>query len=212
MIDPYLHEAAYRGRHAIERLGTVHIVLCGAGALGSLMADNLVRHGAHQLTAIDSDRIEIHNVGTQIYGQEDIGAFKVEVLRSHCFRCTGVEITIHAKRLDENNIRKFLKGADLVIDTFDNSSSRKIVTEYCRDHSMPCLHLGMNQDYGEVRWNETYRVPGDVVAGDVCDYPLARNLILLVVAAGTESVLRRLLENHQENYSITLRDLKITIE
>ena len=72
--------------------------------------------------------------------------------------------------------------------------------------------MGMNADYGEVRWNELYRVPKDVVEGDVCDYPLARNLILLLVAAGCEAILRYMLENKKENYSVTLRDLKINDE
>jgi len=57
----------------------------------------------------------------------------------------------------------------------------------------------MNADYGEVRWNEVYQVPADVVEGDVCDYPLARNLILLVVAAGSEAVLRYVLDGQKEN-------------
>jgi hypothetical protein len=70
----------------------------------------------------------------------------------------------------------------------------------------------MNADYGEVRWNDVYRVPADVVEGNVCDYPLARNLILLVVAAGCEAVLRYVLDGRQENYAVTLRDLKITPE
>lgn len=70
----------------------------------------------------------------------------------------------------------------------------------------------MNADYGEVRWNDGYRVPQDVVEGDVCDYPLARNLILLLVAAGCEAILRHVIENIRENYSVTLRDLKINIE
>lgn len=212
MTDVYLHEAIYRGRSAIEKLGTAKITLCGAGALGSLLADNLVRQGVRQLTVIDDDRIELHNVGTQLYGRGDIGAFKVDVLRAHCFRAAAVEITTHNKRLDERTVKKFLRGADLVLDTFDNSASRGLVTEHCRTQAIPCLHLGMNADYGEVRWNEVYRVPADVLEGNACEYPLARNLILLVVAAGCEAILRHLLDARQENYALTLRDLKITPE
>ena len=212
MTDIYLHERLYRGRGAIEKLGAVKVTLCGAGALGSLLADNLVRQGVRQLTAIDDDRVESHNAGTQLFGQSDVGAFKVDVLRAHCFRAVGVEITTIAKRLDERTVGRFLRGAELVVDTFDNSESRRIVAEYCATHQLPCLHLGMNEDYGEVRWNEVYRVPSDVVVRDVCDYPLARNLILLVVAAGSEAVLRYVLEGKQENYSTTLRDLKINTD
>jgi molybdopterin-synthase adenylyltransferase len=212
MTDVYLHERLYRGDDALAKLGAVKVALCGAGALGSLLADNLVRQGVRQLTVIDDDRVEAHNAGTQLYGQSDVGAFKAEVLRAYCFRAAGVELTPLAKRLDERTAAKFLRGADLVIDTFDNSASRRLVTEHCRGAGVAGLHLGLNADYGEVRWNEGYRVPADAVLGNACEYPLARNLILLVVAAGSEAVLRYILESRKENYSVTLRDLKINPE
>lgn len=212
MTEVYLHERLYRGAEAMTKLGTVQIALCGAGALGSLLADNLVRQGIRQLTVIDDDRVEAHNAGTQLYGQNDAGAFKVEVLRAHCFRAAGVELQPVAKRLDERTVGKFLRGADLVLDTFDNSASRRLVTTYCQGANVAGLHLGLNADFGEVRWNEQYRVPPDAVLGNACDYPLARNLILLVVAAGSEAVLRFVLEGHKENYSVTLKDLKINPE
>src|SRR5512135_1446871 len=110
MSDLYRHEAAYRGREALERLGGLHVVLCGAGALGSLLADNLVRQGVRRLTAIDRDRVEAHNAGTQLYTQADAGAYKVEALRAHCFRAAGVEIATYAKELDERTVKKFLRG------------------------------------------------------------------------------------------------------
>lgn len=212
MTNIYLHEAIYRGPEAIKKLGQIQITLCGAGALGSLLADNLARQGVRQLAVIDFDRIEQHNAGTQLYGQSDVGAKKVDVLKAQLFRSVGIELTVYDRRLDERNVKKFLRKAKLVVDTFDNSASRRLVTDFCREQRIDCLHLGMNADYGEVRWNDGYRVPQDVVEGDVCDYPLARNLILLLVVVGCETILRFALENEKENYSVTLRDLKINTE
>ena len=212
MSDLYLHEGIYRGTDALAKLSQLPLVLCGAGALGSLLADNLARQGFRQLTVIDDDRVELHNVGTQLYRQEDVGAFKVDVLHAHCFRATGIEMTTFNKRLAESTVHKFLRGAGLVVDTFDNSASRRLVSQYCQQNSLACLHLGMNADFGEVHWNEAYRIPSDVVAMDVCEYALARNLILLVVAAGSEAILRYALEGRKENYSITLKDLCIQME
>lgn len=209
MDDLYLHEGIYRGKEALQKLGQCTVTVCGAGALGSLLVDNLARQGLRQLSAVDDDRVELHNIGTQLFRQDDVGAFKVDVLRGHCFRAAGIEIGTFNKRLTEGTVHKFLRGAELVVDTFDNSASRGIVSEYCRQNGLPCLHLGMNADYGEVHWNETYRVPQDVVAGNVCEYPLARNLILLTIAAGSEAILRYILEGRKENYSITLKDLCI---
>ena len=207
-----LHEVLYRGEEAMRQLSQTHFLVCGAGALGSQLVDNLVRHGARHLTVIDRDRVEEHNIGTQVYDQNEIGAWKAEVLQARCFRATGVEIEAVAKELNERNIAKLLRRCDLVFDTFDNSASRRLITEYCAANALPCLHLGVNADYGEAHWNEGYRVPNDVVEGNACDYPLARNLLLFVVALGSEAALRFLLRDEKENYSFTLGDLSINCE
>ena len=83
---PLVHEALYRGDEALARLAGARIVLCGAGALGSHLAEHLLRQGVRQLTVIDFDRVEQHNLGTQSYEEGDIGAFKVDALRARCYR------------------------------------------------------------------------------------------------------------------------------
>jgi hypothetical protein len=60
----------------------------------------------------------------------------------------------------------------------------------------------------EVVWDEGYRLPED--AGlNVCNYPLARNIVLLAVAVATESLLGLILNETQASYSITLGDFAI---
>jgi molybdopterin/thiamine biosynthesis adenylyltransferase len=112
------------------------------------------------------------------------------------------------KTLDAQNVAKLLKGSELVIDCFDNSRSRLAIQEACRELGVPCLHAGLADGYGEVIWNEWYRVPSSS-QDDVCDYPLARNLVTLAVSVTAESVLRFLIDRTKENWSITLRDLSI---
>jgi molybdopterin/thiamine biosynthesis adenylyltransferase len=210
MASKFHHEALYRGTENLAKLADWPVLLCGAGALGSHLADNLARQGFAQLKVIDRDRIEEHNVSTQLYGESDIGAWKVEVLRQRLFRATGIEIDAVRKELTERNARTLLQEARLVIDTFDNSASRRLVGEHCRALSLPCLHMGLYADYGEVIWNENYRVPQDV-AGDVCDYPLARNLVLLVVAVASEVILRFVLNGSRQNLSVTLQDFAVRL-
>jgi hypothetical protein len=43
----------------------------------------------------------------------------------------------------------------------------------------------------------------------VCDYPLARNLVLLVSAIASELVLRFVLCGAREDWSVTLRDFAV---
>ncbi len=51
-------------------------------------------------------------------------------------------------------------------------------------------------------------MPRDV-AGDVCDYPLARNLVLLAVAVASEAVVRFVLDGVKQDWSVTLGDFAI---
>ena len=207
-----LHESLYRGADALETLGAARLVICGAGAIGSQLADNLARHGAANLRVIDRDRVEEHNIGTQIFDRSEIGAPKAETVAARVFRATGAEIESFDKTIDQSSIKKLLRGADIVVDCLDNSAGRALLTDYCRDTNLSCLHLGVNADYGEAKWNEHYLVPGDVAGVGACDYPLARNLLLLVVAMGSESLLRCLWTDEKLDWSVTLGDLKINSE
>src|SRR5437588_10661619 len=99
------HERLYRGADALARLAAVRVTLCGAGALGSHLADNLIRQGFGPLRVIDRDRVEEHNVSTQLYGESDVGAWKVEVLRNRLFRAAGVEVEALAKELTPRTAR-----------------------------------------------------------------------------------------------------------
>lgn len=213
MRDAFHHEELYRGADALDKLAQVRLVVCGAGAVGSNLVNNLVRQGVRQVTVIDFDRVEAHNVGTQIYAEGDAGAFKVDVLQAEMFRVAGVEIAAVRQRLTERNVAKLLADAGLVIDGFDNHASRALVTQHCRSAGIPCLHVGLSADYAEIVWNESYRAPHDPEAGaDVCEYPLARNLIQFAVALASEAVVRFVLEGTQQSYSFTLRDLHINAE
>ncbi len=208
MADKFHHEAIYRGAEQLAKLASQRLTICGAGALGSQMADNLARQGFRHLRVVDRDRVEEHNVSTQLYGESDVGVWKVEALRQRVFRATGIEIEALRKELSDRTARSLLQDGGLVIDAFDNSASRRLVQEHCRALQLPCLHVGLYADYGEVIWDERYRVPQDV-AGDVCDYPLARNLVLLVVAVASEAVVRFALEGAGQNCSVTLRDFAV---
>lgn len=207
----FQHEQTYRGKEAMSKVASLPVVICGAGALGSNLAVNLTRSGFRKLRVIDRDRVEQQNIGTQVYSLEDVGGLKAEILRNLIYREVGEDVDARAEELVERNIAKLLKESTLIIDAFDNSASRKLVYDHCRNRSLDCLHLGVNDGYGEIRWNESYIVPNDVGV-DVCDYPLARNLILLVVAIASEAIVNFVLNKEKRNLSVTLADLQINHE
>ncbi len=185
--------------------------MCGAGALGSNLIDSLARQGFSNIKVIDMDRVDMHNINTQVYVEKDVGALKVQALRNRIFAAVGTEIEIFDKELTKDNAKKVLKDSTLVIDCFDNTPSRQLVQDECRARKLPCLHAGLYEDMGEVVWDERYTVPKQQAEGDVCDYPLARNIAMLVCVVTAEEVLDFCLAKkpRKHSWSITLKDLAV---
>lgn len=208
MAERFLHENIYRGTSTMKKLKQTPVALCGVGAVGSNLAVNLVRQGFSSLILIDRDRVEPHNLGTQVWTEAEVGLFKAECLRNRLFDELGVEVEARPKTLAVRNVKKLLKDAFIWVDSFDNAESRKILTTRSLETGVACLHVGLNTDYAEVIWNEAYRVPS---AGgqDICDYPLARNLILIAVSVASESLIRFISSGEKRNYTITLGDFAI---
>lgn len=59
----------------------VHII--GCGAIGSTVAENLVRFGITEITLYDFDIVESHNIANQMFRATDIGKPKVEALAEY---------------------------------------------------------------------------------------------------------------------------------
>lgn len=205
------HEEIYRGKNLTEKLAKHSLTVCGAGALGSNLVDNLTRQGFNNIKVIDMDRVEVHNLNTQIYADADVGALKVDALKNRIFRNIGAEIEAINKKLEASNVKQLLKKSTLVVDCFDNNTARQCIQDEVRARKMACLHVGLYEDYAEVIWDEKYKVPKDQPQGDVCDYPLARNIAMLATVVATEEVLSFCLDDkpRMNNWSITLKDLAV---
>jgi molybdopterin/thiamine biosynthesis adenylyltransferase len=203
------HEEILRGKDLTKKLGKL-VTVCGCGAIGSNLLENLARQGFSNLRVVDMDRVETHNINTQTFTEKDIGAYKGAAVQRHVFDAVGVEIQVFGKELTASTAKKFLKGSDLVVDGFDNTKSRQLVRDFCQKQNIPCLHVGLHAEYSEVVWDERYTVPQDNDE-DVCDYPLARNLIMLTVGMASEEIVDFFLAKkpRRRNWSLTLKDLKI---
>ena len=61
--------------------GRIHII--GCGAVGSTVAEQLVRFGLTNITLYDFDTVEPHNIANQMFRAIDIGKSKVDALASY---------------------------------------------------------------------------------------------------------------------------------
>ncbi len=210
-MKTFVHEEAYRGEEALKAIeGFGEITVCGCGAIGSNLLDNLARQGYKNLATIDMDRVEDHNRNTQVWGRREVGQLKVAAMRNRLHQDMGVMLKTEQKKLEEDNIKKLLKSSALVIDGFDNTEARALVKSHCEREKIDCLHIGMYEDYAEVIWNENYRVP-QARGKDVCEYPLSRNIALLAVVVASDVIARYIIEAKRESYAITLKDFKVSL-
>src|ERR1043165_6385622 len=145
----------------MRQIREMPVTACGAGALGANITESLARQGFGKLRVIDRDRIEERNLSTQPYFRSDVGAFKAKMLANSLYRALGVEVEAIAEDLTQTSVDRCLKGSELVLDTFDNSVSRRLVKASCERLGLACLHVGLAADYAEVMWNEAYRVPSE---------------------------------------------------
>lgn len=210
-MNTLIHEEKYRGDGLLKKMAEQDFIVCGAGALGSNIVENMARQGFKKFTVIDFDRVDDHNRHTQAYDRRDVGQLKVAALKSKMFNIMGITITDIAKKLEESNLKKYLKTGSLVIDGFDNSESRRLVTEYCRDNNILCLHTGLYKDYAQIKWNPVYRVPEPVKGLDVCEYPLARNIVMMASIVTIETIINYLELGVFNSFEITLKDMTISI-
>lgn len=75
---------ALRGEEIWERLIGLHIAIIGCGRTGSLVAVTLARLGIRQLTLIDPDIVEPHNLGEMdAMTDADLGRPKAEAIADH---------------------------------------------------------------------------------------------------------------------------------
>jgi molybdopterin/thiamine biosynthesis adenylyltransferase len=205
-VSYFLHESLFRGQPLLARLASFPVTICGAGALGANLAETLARMGFGSLRVIDRDRIEERNLSTQPWHRGDVGGKKATMLAHMLYRAIKVEVEACPLELTSSNARRLLKGSGLIVDAFDNSVSRRLVGE--ARGATPCLHVGLAADYAEVVWDENYTVPSGA-RDDVCDYPLARTLVLLAVATAAEIVVDFVATGQRHGATVTLRDLSV---
>jgi len=210
-MNTLVHEEKFRGLPLLKKMAEQEFIICGVGAIGSNLVENMVRQGFKKFTVIDFDRVDDHNRHTQAYNRRDIGQLKVNALKTKVYDLMGVSIEAVTSKLEATNMRKLLlKPGAIVVDGFDNSESRRLVTEFCNSNKITCLHAGLYKDVAEIHWNAGYHVPDPVKGMDICEYPLARNIILMAITVATEVIIRYLDRGVVENYVITLGDMKIS--
>lgn len=128
------------------------VLVVGAGGLASPVLIYLAGAGIGEITVIDYDVVNESNLNRQfLHHEKDIGKLKVESAKEMLEELnSGIKINAIADKLNSDNVRKMLHGADVVIDCVDNIETRLIVNRACIELDIPLVEGGISGFYGFV--------------------------------------------------------------
>ena len=135
-----------------EKLKQAHVLVVGAGGLGSVVLSNLAGAGVGKITIADSDRVEINNLHRQhLYTVDDIGKNKADAAKARLIKMNPfVDVEAHVERLDLHNIVSFLKTCDLVVDCSDNFKTKFLVHDAAFLNKTPLVQASVYQQEGQL--------------------------------------------------------------
>jgi len=142
------------GKAGQQRLADARVLLCGCGALGSVLANTLARAGVGRLKIVDRDLVEITNLQRQVlFDEEDVaqGVPKAVAAARKLARINSeVEIEPVVADVDPTNIAEFASRADMILDGTDNFETRFLLNDYCVKHNVPWVYGGSIGAEGQV--------------------------------------------------------------
>ncbi len=133
------------GLEGQQRLRRSRVLLLGAGGLGSVCSQYLVRAGIGRLTIIDHGRVDLPNLNRQLlYATEDLGKPKA-VVAEQLLRNVNPEVeTVGVNEaIARDSFREYVGEADIVIDALDNFPTRLAANRECCRQGKLLVHGGV---------------------------------------------------------------------
>ena len=124
-----------------QKLLASHVLVIGAGGLGSPVALYLGSAGVGRITIVDHDRVDATNLQRQIaHGTARIGQFKAQsVVEAVAALNPDVQVIPVTARADKALLAQLVPQADLVLDCTDNFSTRHAINRACVRHKKPLV-------------------------------------------------------------------------
>lgn len=141
------------GEAGQKKLLASRVLLCGCGALGTVLADVLARAGVGFLRIVDRDFVEPSNLQRQVLFDEDdvrnqlpkavAAARKIAKINS------DVQVESIVADIDYTNIQRFAKGVDLILDGTDNFEIRFLINDCSLETGIPWVYAGCISSHGQ---------------------------------------------------------------
>lgn len=124
-----------------EKLNRSHVLIVGAGGLGSPAAMYLAASGVGRLTVCDNDRVDLTNLQRQIiHGTDAIGMTKARSAQQTLSRINPeIEVIAVEKRVAGEALNELITGVNAVVDASDNFDTRHRINRACIAHQKPLI-------------------------------------------------------------------------
>jgi molybdopterin/thiamine biosynthesis adenylyltransferase len=135
-----------------EKVAKSNVVVAGMGALGTIVALDLVLTGIGKVVVIDFDTIELSNLSRQfLYTDEDVGKPKA-VIAGKRLRELNPDVQVLALNSSIQEVHHSIyEEADLIIDGLDTFEARRWLNSLCVDKNKVMIHGGMYGWWGNVQ-------------------------------------------------------------
>lgn len=142
-----LGEAGQRG------LLNSRAVLCGCGALGTVLAETLVRAGIGFLRVIDRDFVELSNLQRQVLFDEDDVAQQLPKAIAASRKLQRINSTVTLEPIvadvSPQNVRALLADVDVILDGTDNFETRFLINDAALELQTPWIYGGCVGSHGQ---------------------------------------------------------------
>jgi adenylyltransferase/sulfurtransferase len=131
--DARHHALAQVGEAGQARIAAGSALVVGVGGIGCASAAYLTSAGVGTLTLCDFDSVDETNLGRQIlFGPDDVGDLKAAVAaRRLSQQNPDVRVTALNGRLSDDDLLKWARQVDVVLDGTDNFATRFQVNDAC---------------------------------------------------------------------------------
>lgn len=128
------------------------VLVVGAGALGTVICNHLVRSGIGKVRLIDRDYVELSNLQRQmLFDEDDVkNALPKSFAAKRKLEKINSSVTIDAiiGNATYENIEELVEGIDIVLDGTDNFSTRYLLNDICFKKNIPFSYGGVVSSRG----------------------------------------------------------------
>jgi molybdopterin/thiamine biosynthesis adenylyltransferase len=129
-----------------KKLLTARVTLCGCGALGTVLANHLVRSGVGNVRIVDRDFIETHNLQRQVLFDESDVASNIPKAEAAARKLRQVNSAVNIESvvtdINRTNILELCQDADLILDGTDNFEIRYLINDVAVKLNKPWVYGG----------------------------------------------------------------------